>query len=158
MITWALLVSSSVLLTHACSNQKTAQETPTAPAPPPSAPAPTESKVPRFHFSAEAAQPFPRILPAEMFRDFPAVAQAYRIAAKMPGTIAQQPCYCWCDRFGHGSLLDCFATDHGAACDICVKEVLLAERMTQEGANAKQIREAIIQEAWKSVDLEAVSK
>jgi len=28
--------------------------------------------------------------------------------------LAQQPCYCWCDKFGHASLLDCFATEHGA--------------------------------------------
>jgi hypothetical protein len=29
--------------------------------------------------------------------------------------LAQQPCYCNCgDSFGHGSLLDCFASDHSA--------------------------------------------
>jgi hypothetical protein len=28
--------------------------------------------------------------------------------------LAQQPCYCYCDGYGHGSLLDCYASYHGA--------------------------------------------
>jgi hypothetical protein len=75
---------------------------------------PSGSRVPPFHRDAESAKPYPRILPAEYFRGYPVVAQAYRIAASMPGILAQQPCYCWCDKFGHGSLLDCFASQHGA--------------------------------------------
>jgi hypothetical protein len=42
------------------------------------------------------------------------VARAYRVAQQIPAVLAQQPCYCWCDSMGHGSLVDCFATDHGA--------------------------------------------
>ncbi|MCL6480851.1 MAG: PCYCGC domain-containing protein [Firmicutes bacterium] len=70
--------------------------------------------VPPFHADAASARPYPRILPAEQFRAYPAAARAYRVAAAMPDVLAQLPCYCWCVKFGHGSLLDCFASPHGA--------------------------------------------
>lgn len=82
-----------------------------APSPTPAA-APVE-RVPPYHLSAEAAQPYPRTLSPTLFA-IPAVARAYETARRIPGVLAQQPCYCWCDKFGHGSLLDCYATDHGA--------------------------------------------
>ncbi len=69
--------------------------------------------VPPYHESAAAARPFPRLVPAGYFRN-PIVARAYEIAAEIPEVVAQQPCYCRCDKFGHRSLLDCYASDHGA--------------------------------------------
>lgn len=80
------------------------EPTPTPTAPP---------KVPPFHESIEEAHPLPPTLSPEQFRN-PLVARAYRLAGRIPEVLAQQPCYCWCDRFGHASLLDCFVTDHGA--------------------------------------------
>ncbi len=74
---------------------------------------PGEKPVPHFHARLEDALPLPKILPASQFR-IPIVAKAYRVAARIPEVLAQQPCYCWCDKFGHGSLLDCYKTDHGA--------------------------------------------
>lgn len=56
----------------------------------------------------------PQPMAASYFRGHPPVERAYQVAARIPEVLAEQPCYCWCDRFGHGSLLDCFATDHGA--------------------------------------------
>ena len=65
--------------------------------------------------SADAAKPFPKLLPAEYFRGYPVLARAYAIANEIPGVIAQQPCYCWCEaNFRHKSLLDCYASEHGA--------------------------------------------
>lgn len=70
--------------------------------------------VPPYHASAETAKPFPALVPARYFRRYPLVVRAYEIAHEMPAVIAQQPCYCHCDKFGHRSLLDCYASDHGA--------------------------------------------
>jgi len=54
-------------------------------------------------------------MPAERYQGYPAVQRAYRIANEIPGVIAQQPCYCWCEgKFRHRSLLDCYTSDHGA--------------------------------------------
>ncbi|MBI3693432.1 MAG: hypothetical protein HY238_01135 [Acidobacteria bacterium] len=73
---------------------------------------PTE-QVPPYYESEEAARPFPVTLPPEYFRA-PYIAQAYRVARQIPAVLAQQPCYCYCYRFGHGSLLDCYKDNHGA--------------------------------------------
>ncbi len=75
---------------------------------------PAAPAVPPFHETAEAAKPFPVLRPPERYRDYPAIERAYRVAHRIPEVVAQQPCYCWCNKVGHGSLLDCFASDHGA--------------------------------------------
>jgi hypothetical protein len=74
---------------------------------------PDTGRVPHYFNSVAEAGELPRILPAERF-PIPVVAKAYRAAARIREVLAQQPCYCFCDKMGHGSLLDCFATDHGA--------------------------------------------
>lgn len=74
----------------------------------------TTRPVPPYHESADTAKPFPQLLPASYFRDYPLVARAYKIAGEIPAVIAQQPCYCHCHKVGHRSLLDCYASDHGA--------------------------------------------
>jgi hypothetical protein len=70
-------------------------------------------QIPPFHESEDAAKPFPVTLSPAYFRN-PYVARAYRVAQQIPGVLAQQPCHCHCDKFGHKSLLDCYAADHGA--------------------------------------------
>jgi hypothetical protein len=72
------------------------------------------SKTPPYHESAEAAKPFPQLLPAAYFRNNPLAARAYQLASEIPEVLAQQPCYCYCDKYGHKSLLDCYASDHAA--------------------------------------------
>ena len=98
---------------------------PASPATPRTAPAPeslpsdalravAEAVVPPFNRTAEAARPFPKLLPAAYFSRYPLVAGAYKIVSEIPEVIAQQSCYCFCDKFSHRSLLDCYASDHGA--------------------------------------------
>jgi hypothetical protein len=73
-----------------------------------------EPAIPPYFKSAAAALPYPALYPPSYFRDEPLVARAYQAAREHPGVVAQQPCYCHCDKFGHRSLLDCYASDHGA--------------------------------------------
>ena len=40
--------------------------------------------------------------------------QAYEIAKEIPGVLAQMPCFCECEAYGHENLLDCFIDNHGA--------------------------------------------
>jgi hypothetical protein len=74
--------------------------------------------------------------------------QAYQAAKDIPQTLAQLPCYCYCDRgMGHKSLHSCFEDDHAAHCDVCTNEALLAYRLQKEQhLSARQIRERIIAE------------
>jgi Protein of unknown function with PCYCGC motif len=72
-------------------------------------------------------------------------AQAgYVVAQKDPALLAQLPCFCYCDRFGHKSLHDCYVTDHAESCDVCLKEAIEAEQMKNQGMTAQEIRSVII--------------
>ena len=140
-----------------------------APAPQPSASAPasvpaagpvasmvpevTGGPIPSYFASAEAAQPYPTTLPPEQFPN-PVIQHAYRVAKLIPGVLAQEPCYCHCDQTaGHRGLLDCYADLHGSSCSVCVQEALLTEKLSKEGRNPSQIREAIIRGDWRTVEL-----
>ncbi len=76
------------------------------------APAPV-AKIPPFFESEDAAKPLPPTLSPASFNNA-RVARAYRAAREIPEVLAQQPCYCYCDKFGHRGLLDCYRNDHGA--------------------------------------------
>ena len=70
--------------------------------------------------------------------------QAYVVARDHPELLAQLDCYCGCEQHeGHKNLLDCFRTNHGASCDICVGEAVTAGRMLAEGTPVDQIRDAL---------------
>jgi hypothetical protein len=115
-------------------------------------PAVTGDVVPAFFSSAEAAKPYPTTLPPEQFPN-PVVAHAYSIARIIPGVLAQEPCYCFCSKTaGHRGLLDCWADLHGSACSICIQEALYTEKLTKAGRTPAQIREAIIEGMWRTVE------
>ena len=115
------------------------------------APKENTQSIPPYHKSAEDAKPLPQLLPASTFSDRPVVARAYQIASEIPYVLAQQPCYCHCDKaFGHGSLLDCFASSHTAGCGICIGETFFAYQKTKQGETPAEIRAAIIRGDWKS--------
>lgn len=90
----------------------------------------------------------PGTLPPTLAPDkFPGkTREAYQAAKDIPQTLAQLPCYCYCDRgMGHKSLHSCFEDDHAAHCDVCVNEALMAYRLQkQQKLSPKQIRERII--------------
>ena len=80
---------------------------------------------------------------------------AYQMAAKIPGVLHQQPCYCRCDReMGHNSLHSCFQGTHGAACSTCMKEAVFSYQQTKKGRTPLQIRAAIERGEWMNIDLE----
>lgn len=39
---------------------------------------------------------------------------AYEVAKEIPAVLAQVPCFCECEAYGHENLLDCFIDNHGA--------------------------------------------
>ncbi len=72
------------------------------------------------------------------------VREAYKVARDNPVLLAQLHCYCGCDKEeGHKNLLDCFRGRHGGRCEICVSEVLQANRMSRQGATVERIRDAL---------------
>jgi hypothetical protein len=70
----------------------------------------------------------------------------YMAAKRIPEICSKLFCYCGCDLTdNHGSLLDCFTSDHGVDCNICQEEALLALKMQTEGKQLAEIQKAVDQ-------------
>jgi hypothetical protein len=106
-------------------------------------------------------QKLPPILPKEALLgpeyQYPFQAHAYELAAKIPITIYQQPCYCYCDRMGHNSLHSCYEGTHAANCGECLKELYYSYLMHKKGKTAKEIRKGIIAGQFKQVNLQTAA-
>ncbi len=121
-----------------------------------------QGSVPAYHAGPPAkGSKLPPILPKERLlgEDFqyPYQRHAYELAAKTSNVIYQQPCYCYCDRMGHGSLHSCFESTHAAECGVCLKELYYTYQSTKQGRTARQVREGIVRGDWKQVDLETAA-
>ena len=111
--------------------------------------------IPHYFATIDKAKPLPQTLDPKKFSNRDVVA-AYQSAKEIPEILAQQPCYCHCDRnVGHRSLLDCFGSQHGSDCDICVKEALFALQEHRKGRSAEQIRAEIIHGDWKTIQFQS---
>ena len=114
--------------------------------------------IPAYHKAPPAKNAkLAQILPREMLwgpafeNDYQ--VHAYELAAKIPKVIYQLPCYCYCDRIGHGSLRSCFESTHAAHCSACMKELYFAYQQNKKGKTVAQIRQAIIKGGWEQIDL-----
>ena len=87
-----------------------------------------------------------RVLPASTVLNTPGAAEAYAGARHAPQVLDGVHCYCECAKhLGHRSLLTCYETDHGAQCDICMGEAVLAARLASQGGSLDEVRRAIDQ-------------
>jgi hypothetical protein len=101
--------------------------------------------------SAESHHPDPRpgvtavaVLQPSAVPRTPGAAEAYAAARNAPAILDGLYCHCHCrENAGHRSLLTCFESDHGAYCDICMGEAMLAVQMAGQGGSLDQIRRAI---------------
>lgn len=113
--------------------------------------------LPAFHAEAPKG-PLPATMDPNLF-DQTVVKNAYIVAARIKKILYQQPCYCHCDQSqGHGSLLDCFVSKHGAGCGTCLREDLYAYEQSRKGQTAAQIREGIERGDWQYVDTSKYEK
>lgn len=84
------------------------------------------------------------LMPPERYGADTRTSRAYQAAWTIPTVIDALYCYCRCEEHSdHRSLLDCFASDHAAACDICMREAEIAYRMAMEGETLGRIRAEI---------------
>jgi len=86
------------------------------------------------------------------------VAAAYHFAAEHPEILSYVPCFCGCERSGHGGNHDCFVKaraangdviewdEHGIECAVCIDVATRSRQMYTSGASAKDIRAAIEKE------------
>lgn len=101
-------------------------------------------RIPAHYADAQSAKPLAPTLDPQQF--FGQARAAYQVAKEIPETLAQLPCYCYCDEgHGHKSLHTCFVDDHSSMCAVCVSEALLAYKLQKEdGLTPAQVRERII--------------
>jgi len=93
---------------------------------------------PRSGLTADA------VLPLSMVPGNPGALEAYEAARGAPQVLDGLYCHCNCSKsFGHRSLLTRFESDHGAHCDICMGEALLAAQLAARGTSLDEIRSAI---------------
>ncbi len=120
--------------------------------------------VPAFHDAApKKGEKLPPILSGAALEKanlkYAFQAHAYKLAARIPGVLYQEPCYCHCDRtVGHTSLHSCFSSDHGAHCSTCMQELFYAYKMTKAKKTPEQIREGIILGEWQKIDLQKATE
>lgn len=114
--------------------------------------------IPAYNF-APPTRPLPPVLQGAQltgpYFTHPYQVIAYKMAARIPNVLHQQPCYCRCDReMGHNSLHSCFEGTHGAACSTCMKEIVFTYQQTKRGRTPAQIRARIEHGDWNAVDLD----
>jgi uncharacterized protein with PCYCGC motif len=74
----------------------------------------------------------------------PGSSDAYAAARTHAATLDGVYCHCDCSKHaGHRSLLTCFEGEHGAYCDICMGEAMVASGMADQGRSLEEIRSAI---------------
>jgi hypothetical protein len=87
-------------------------------------------------------------------RPAPITRAAYEFAARHPEVLKHIPCFCGCERNGHGNNQDCFVarrnangspewSPHGIGCGICIDVAVAAQKMHASGAPVADIRRAI---------------
>jgi hypothetical protein len=117
--------------------------------------------IPAYHATKPASELPPLLHGAQLTGPYfahPYQVAVYKMAARVPMVLYQQPCYCRCDRsLGHTSLHSCFEGLHGAACSTCMKEGVYAYRETRAGRSPAQIRAGIERGEWMNIDLEKVT-
>jgi hypothetical protein len=106
-------------------------------------------RVPAHYKDARSAKPLAPTLDPQQF--FGQARAAYQVAKEIPETLAQLPCYCYCDEgHGHKSLHTCFEDDHSSMCAVCVSEALMAYKLQKEdGLTPAEVRERIIEQFSK---------
>jgi hypothetical protein len=146
-ITISCLIFPAGLLISACSEngaEKTSHshQQPQRHEPAPSATALTK-RVPAYFKEPPDIKLLPPTLSPAMFSG--QTREAYQIAKDIPQTLAQLPCFCYCDySVGHKSLHSCFEDEHGVGCPLCQDSVIMAKELKEDGYNIDQIREKLI--------------
>lgn len=98
-----------------------------------------------------AAHPTPRaqidaeeVVHHSHYQGYPRVQAVYKQAKRIPQVLDGLHCYCECGAHsGHYSLLDCFKSDHGAGCDICLTSAAMAYDLNKDGKSLDEIRSVI---------------
>ncbi len=57
------------------------------------------------------------------------IIAAYTVANERPELLTGLPCYCPCELYGHGGVIDCHRSQHSAMCNVCMDEAIEANTL-----------------------------
>ncbi len=57
------------------------------------------------------------------------IVVAYTVASEHAELLTGLPCYCPCELYGHGGVIDCHRSQHAAMCNICMDEAIEAGQL-----------------------------
>ncbi len=104
-----------------------------------------------------ALPPLPRVS-YEPSAPMAVVQQVYEFAARHPEVLQYMPCYCGCERVGHGGNHDCFVKSrasngritewdaHGIGCAVCLNVGYRAMTLFNQNKSVAEIRATIDKE------------
>ena len=104
-----------------------------------------------------ALPPLPRVS-YEPSAPMAVVQQVYEFAARHPEVLQYMPCYCGCERVGHGGNHDCFVKSrasngritewdsHGIGCAVCLNVGFRAMTLFNQNKSVAEIRATIDKE------------
>ena len=141
-LAWLATVAA-IGIAAACSREPATSSAPRASSPPASSVASYQGELP----------PLPHVQFA-FARPEPITRAAYEFAARYPDVLRYMPCFCGCERHGHGNNEDCFVakresngrpvwSPHGIGCGICIDVAREAARLHKSGVPLDEVRAAI---------------
>ena len=77
------------------------------------------------------------------------IVLAYNVANQYPDLLAGIPCYCPCELYGHGGVIDCYRSQHASSCSICLDEAVQAAQLYEAQLRRGEDDAAAIQAAVK---------
>lgn len=143
-----LLLLGALALTVACGGAPSdtdGEASPVSEAAAPAAEAPDPADDHSGHDHAAPAQG----AEGQLVKNFPEleylaqIPVAYRVANRHPELLSKIPCYCPCELYGHGGLIDCYRSQHAAACATCLEEAVVAGRLIEEAGHDRSQYEAV---------------
>jgi hypothetical protein len=121
------------------------------------APSARAAVVPQKPAPAGPLPPLPRVN-YEPSAPMAVVQQVYEFAARHPEVLQYMPCYCGCERVGHGGNHDCFVKSraangriaewdaHGIGCAVCLNVGYRAMTLFSQNKSVAEIRATIDKE------------
>jgi hypothetical protein len=143
-VTFSCLLPCALLLASACHQNSAGDtshhQTPQAQAS--TTATPLTRRVPAYFKVAPDLNSLPPTLAPEQFNG--KIRDAYQVAREIPQTLAQLPCFCYCDTVGHKSLHSCYEDEHSTSCTVCLDSALVAGQLKKQGLNDHEIRDKLI--------------
>jgi hypothetical protein len=79
--------------------------------------------------AAAAAPPRKDFVPLDYLQKIPV---AYRVSHDHPEVLEKIACYCPCELYGHTGVVDCYRSQHAAACATCLEEAVVAGQLIEQ--------------------------